>query len=171
VIEEPDEGYRMCAAETLDLYAKADGQIAVPAERVVKFQASFPLAMYALNQVYAALDLAKLSRPFLATANVRVAYEHAVTAQWVLLTAEAEDRLVGSVNRHARQVVRMMETHATIPEELRTGYGRDGDPTMPSFETRCKDLDGGTGSLYFYYRILSEAVHPSVATLVQHLVR
>jgi hypothetical protein len=119
--------------------------------------------------VNAALILAERNREFLAVANIRVAYEHAVTAQWVLGTDGAEDRLVGSINRHSRQVVAAMAEHTAIPEELNSGFGRDGDPTMPSFRARCAALDGGTDSLYFYYRVLSEAVHPSVATVVQHL--
>jgi len=169
VAETTDDRYRACATEALELYRSADGHIAVLAEKTVKFQATFPLAMYALNQVYAALELAKLGRPFLATANVRVAYEHAVTGQWVLFTDGAEDRLVGSINREMRKMVRMLESYAEIPEELRTGYGQDGDPLMPNFRDRCRAPDGGNDSLYWYYSALSDAVHPSVATLVQHL--
>lgn len=164
-----DDEYRECANAALRLYGSAGGFFQVAPGNVVKFQASFPLAMYALNQVHAALMLAERNRAYLAVANVRVAYEHAVTAQWVLLTEGAEEKLVGSVNRHSRLVVDMMADHATIPDELRDGFGRAGDPTMPSVETRCRDLDGGSGSLYYFYRVLSEAVHPSVATLLQHL--
>jgi hypothetical protein len=169
VAETTDEEYRACATAALELYRSADGHMAVQVEKTVKFQATFPLAMYALNQVHAALELVKLGRPFLATANVRVAYEHAVTAQWVLFTEGAEDRLVGSINREMRKMVRMLEGYAAIPEELRTGYGQDGDPLMPHFRDRCTALDGGSDSLYWYYSALSDAVHPSVATLVQHL--
>jgi hypothetical protein len=164
-----DEELRECARAALDLYGSVEGQLKVPQEGVVKFRATFPIAMYALNQAHAALMLAERGRSYLAVANVRVAYEHAVTAQWVLFTEGAEEKLVGSVNRHSRQIVKAMASHATIPEELRTGYGRDGDPTMPNFWDRCRALDGGNESLYFYYQVLTEAVHPSVATLVQHL--
>jgi hypothetical protein len=82
--EVDDEAYRQCAHETLQLYAAADGQLKVPVEGAVKFRATFPIAMYALNQVYAASLLTEKDREYLAVANVRVAYEHAVTAQWVL---------------------------------------------------------------------------------------
>jgi hypothetical protein len=169
VTEATDSDLRECARAALQLYATADGQFRVKQEGQVKFQATFPIAMYALNQVHAALLLADNNREYLAVANVRVAYEHAVTAQWVLSTEGAEERLVGSVNQHSRQVIRAMSGHTTIPDELQTGYGRDGDPTMPNFWERCKALDGGNDSLYFYYRVLTEAVHPSVATMVQHL--
>jgi hypothetical protein len=125
-----DESLRECAMAALQLYATADGQFRVKQEGQVKFQATFPIAMYALNQVRAALILADKNREYLAVANVRLAYEHAVTAQWVLFTEGAEEKLVGSVNRHSRQVVTAMGAHAAIPEALQTGYGRDGDPTM-----------------------------------------
>jgi len=118
-----DESLRECAMAALQLYATADGQFRVKQEGQVKFQATFPIAMYAHNQVRAALILAAKNREYLAVANVRVAYEHAVTAQWVLFTEGAEEKLVGSVNRHSRQVVKAMATHAAIPEELQTGYG------------------------------------------------
>lgn len=169
VREVTDAEYRECANAVLRLYGSVEGHFEVKPENVVKFQASFPLAMYALNQVHAALMLAERNRSYLAVANVRVAYEHAVTAQWVLFTEGAEERLVGSVNRHTRQVVDMLASHATIPDELHDGFGQAGDPTMPSVETRCRDLDSDTDSLYYFYRVLSEAVHPSVATLLQHL--
>lgn len=169
VAEVNDEDLRECAGAVLQLFAAVDGHLRVKQERQVKFQATFPIAMYALNQVHAALMLAERNCGYLAVANVRVAYEHAVTAQWVLFNEGAEEKLVGSVNRHSRQVIKAMASHAAIPEELQTGFGGDGDPTMPSFWDRCKALDGGDGSLYFYYRVLTEAVHPSVATIVQHM--
>jgi hypothetical protein len=169
VREVTDVELRDCAHAALELYASVSGQFRVPQEGTVKFQASFPIAMYALNQVHAALKLSERNREYLAVANVRVAYEHAVTAQWVLFTEGAEDKLVGSINQHSRKVIKAISTHATIPDELWSGFGRDGDPTMPTFWERCKALDGGSGSLYFYYRVLTEAVHPSVATVVQHL--
>lgn len=66
-------------------------------------------------------------------------------------------------------MVRLLEDYAVIPDKLRMGYGQDGDPTMPNFRDRCRVLDGGNDTLYWYYSALSEAVHPSVATLAQHL--
>jgi hypothetical protein len=109
-----DDDLRECARAALQLYATAGGQLRVKQEGQVKFQATFPIAMYALNQVYAALMLAEKKREYLAVANVRVAYEHAVTAQWVLFTEGAEENLVGSINRHSRLVVKAMAEHAAI---------------------------------------------------------
>lgn len=164
-----DDELQECAKAALDFYASVSGLLRVPQEGTIKFQATFPIAMYALNQVHGALMLAERNREYLAVANVRVAYEHAVTAQWVLFTDGAEEKLIGSINRHSRKVIKAMASRTVIPDELQTGFGRDGDPTMPNFWKRCEDLDGGNGSLYFYYQVLTEAIHPSVATLRQHL--
>jgi hypothetical protein len=163
------EGYQRCARETLQLYAAADGQFRVPVERTVKFQATFPLAMYALNQVHAALILAEKKREYLAVANVRVAYEHSVTAQWVLFTDGAEQRLIGTINRHNRSEIEDLTTYAAVPDELLSGFGRDGDATMPTFKKRCEALNPASTALFSLYRNLSVGVHPSAATLNQHL--
>ncbi|SHG13419.1 hypothetical protein SAMN05443575_1466 [Jatrophihabitans endophyticus] len=167
--EEVDTQYRACARDALQLYATATGQFAVPQEGTVKFQATFPLAMYALNQVHAALILAENKREYLAVANVRVAYEHAVTAQWVLFTRSAEEKLVGTLHRHNRFVVKDLATYANVPDELLTGFGEQGDPVMPNFKVQCEALNPSSDALISLYRNLTVGVHPSSATLAQHL--
>lgn len=167
--EVTDDEYRACADAVLRMYATISGQFAVKAEDQVKFQACFPIAMYALNQVNAALSLADRLPPYVAVSNVRVAFEHAVTSQWVLFTEGAEERLVGTLNRANRLVIADLSKHAEVPELLQTGYGRDGEPSMPSFEARCATFEQGSKTLYTIYRTLSGAVHPSIATLLQHL--
>lgn len=164
-----DADYRECARDALELYASVSGQVAVPKDGQVKFQATFPLAMYALNQVHAALILAESRREYLAVANVRVAYEHAVTAQWVLFTEGAEEKLVGTLHRHNRFVVEDLATYATVPDELLSGFGEHGDPVMPKFKAQCEALNPASDALFSLYRNLSVGVHPSSATLAQHL--
>lgn len=61
--EASDEQYRACAPAALELYRAAEGRIAVQLERTVEFQATFPLAMYALNQVCASLGDVNLGWP------------------------------------------------------------------------------------------------------------
>ncbi len=68
--------------------------IEVADEDQIKFRVCFPLVAHSLNQIAAALLLLRAGQPFVATANVRVAFEHALTAQWVLLTHGGEERLV-----------------------------------------------------------------------------
>ena len=144
-------------------------------ENEIKFRACFPLAMYALNQLYVATKVADLKREFLASANVRVAFEHAVTAQWVLYTDDAEQRLIGSMRHQNRRTLkpvlkRAQEQHLDVPAQLITEFGRGGDPSMPTFKDRCIALEGNADSLYLLYGSLSAAVHPSIATLSHHLV-
>lgn len=167
--EDGDERYLECARDALQLYATATGQFAVPQEKTVKFQATFPLAMYALNQVHAALILAENKREYLAVANVRVAYEHAVTAQWALFTDGAEEKLVGTLHRHNRFVVEDLASYATVPDELLSGFGEQGDPVMPKFKAQCEALNPSSDALFSLYRNLTVGVHPSSATLAQHL--
>jgi hypothetical protein len=78
--------------------------------------------------------------------------------------------MVGTMKRHNRLIIKAISASAKVPAELLSGFGRDGDPTMPNFEQRCIALEGNVGALFFLYRALSEALHPSTATLAQHLV-
>ena len=57
-----------------------------------KFRVCFPLAAHALNHVEAAVAL-QSSSPWVAMSSVRIAFEHALTAQWVLWTKDGEDLL------------------------------------------------------------------------------
>ena len=57
-----------------------------------KFRVCFPLAAHALNHVEAAVAL-QSSSPWVAMSSVRIAFEHALTAQWVLWTKNGEDLL------------------------------------------------------------------------------
>ena len=57
-----------------------------------KFRVCFPLAAHALNHVEAAVTLHS-SSPWVAMSCVRIAFEHALTAQWVLWTKDGEDLL------------------------------------------------------------------------------
>ncbi len=117
--EVTDAQLRDCAKAALDLYSAASDQLRVPQDGTIKFQATFPIAMYALNQVNGALVLAERDREYLAVANVRVAYEHAVTPQWVLCTEGAEDKL-GLLVRERRHDLRLGQAELAA----RAGVGR-----------------------------------------------
>lgn len=87
----------------------------------------------------------------------------------MLFTKGAEEKLLGSVNRHNRLVVKAMAHYVAIPDELQSGFGVDGEPTMPTFRDRCSALNRDSDSLFSLYQNLSVAVHPSAATMAQHL--
>src|SRR5258707_15663768 len=84
----------VAAAEACVLRWQGALPIEVVDEERVKFRVCFPLVAHSLSQVAAALLLLHAGQPFVATANTRVALEHALAAQWVLLTYRGEERLV-----------------------------------------------------------------------------
>jgi hypothetical protein len=63
-----------------------------------KFTVCFPMAAHAINHVDVALS-ALAAFPWVAKSNARIAFEHALTAQWVLLTADGEARLKSAFDR------------------------------------------------------------------------
>src|SRR4051794_8375555 len=54
-----------------------------------KFIICFPLAAHAINHVETALRT-RDRFPWVAKSSARIAFEHALTAQWILLTADGE---------------------------------------------------------------------------------
>lgn len=52
----------------------------------------FPLAAHAINHVEVALE-AQQKFPWVARTSARVAFEHTLRAQWVLLTVDGEHKL------------------------------------------------------------------------------
>ncbi|ODR19215.1 hypothetical protein [Mycolicibacterium porcinum] len=57
----------------------------VTAKLEPKFRVCFPLSAHALNHLEAAWNTRR-SLPWVAKSGIRIAFEHALTAQWVLLT-------------------------------------------------------------------------------------
>jgi hypothetical protein len=70
--------------------------VAIDSSLEIKFRVCFPLAAHALNHVDTALSLHQ-QRPWVAASCTRVAFEHALAAQWVLLTDGGERELVNSI--------------------------------------------------------------------------
>lgn len=135
------------------------------------FRACYPFALHALNQVDAALTLIDAGITYPAVVNVRVAFEHAVTSQWVRLTADGPARLLAAVERHHVNAVRDMNTWSNeVPDELLEQVGAQRvDPSLPAFWEICDRFDGSTKQLYTVYRALSSAVHVSLDTVGRHL--
>src|SRR3546814_3048536 len=67
-----------------------------------KFRLCFPLCANAINHVEAALA-ARSRYPWVAKASARIAFEHALTAQWVLLTVNGEYRLKAHMDYKAHK--------------------------------------------------------------------
>jgi hypothetical protein len=152
-----------------------------------KFLMCFPLAAHAMNHVEAALT-ARVAFPWIAKTSTRVAFEHALTAQWVLLTADGEATLkAGFDHRDNVRSERLIEAlrrlghadngfaaaaHGLTDEQLsRLVRGKPDEPGPGSVESMCRRFASGgiENLLYDAYRELSGAVHPSLALLQAHL--
>lgn len=146
-----------------------------------KFRLCFPLAANALNHVEAALTV-KATSPWVAAASARVAFEHALTAQWVLLTESGEDKLVQEItakgytranefadalNGLARDDPKFTE-HELSAEQRRVLIGEKPAPSGWAVQMLC-DRFSNTRLFYDVYRDLSQAVHPSQGLLTAYL--
>ncbi len=66
--------------------------IAVSRAVELKFRMIYPLALHALNNVAVSLDLSE-RLPWVAAGQARIAFQHPLKAQWVLLTHDGEQEL------------------------------------------------------------------------------
>ncbi|WP_422743608.1 hypothetical protein ACN27E_18370 [Mycobacterium sp. WMMD1722] len=144
-----------------------------------KFRLCFPLAAHALNHVEAAVALLS-SSPWVAMSSVRIAFEHALTAQWVLWTRDGEDLLaqqmalqdhrrssefVDAVVRAAADTPDLAES-ASLAEEFGKFLGEKPVSDWSVFNL-CERFSS-TRLLYGIYRDLTQAVHPSYGLVRAH---
>jgi hypothetical protein len=90
-----DDGCLSVARHCVDLWHQLwrDGPVSFDSSLEIKSRVCFPLAAHALNHADVALGLHQ-ERPSVAASCTRVAFEHALAAQWVLLTEDGEQELV-----------------------------------------------------------------------------
>lgn len=122
---------------------------------------------HSLNQVNAALLLLRADRPFVATANTRIAFEHSLAAQWVLLTHGGEKRLVRNMEAGYLLHAKEFSKAVSDPPELKDIVNRspvEGKDRSYSVPMACSRFDQ-SGLLYGLYRDLSQSIHPSLETL------
>ncbi len=135
-----------------------------------KFQAVYPLAAHAIEQVEAAQLLIGASRPYAAEANARAAFQHAVTAQWVLLTDGGETELVSEMKRTHSATVKDFSLSASVPDDLLSAANEKIASQGPArdFWRMCERFSRDK-ALYVLFRRLSDSVHPSLRTFTYHL--
>lgn len=163
------------AASRLEVVVKLDN----------KFRLCFPLAAHALNHVEAAWNL-RTSLPWMAKSGARVAFEHALTAQWVLLTEGGEAQLKTQLDRDAfvrremyvdsvRKLSQLDDTftqaHGLTDADLTSLIGERPEGGRRRFEAICRRFANTDMANLFYdiFRDLSEAVHPSYGLIQSHL--
>lgn len=166
---------------------KGRSRLAVEARLRDKFVMCFPLAAHAMNHIEAALA-ARNGFPWIAKSSTRIAFEHALTAQWVLMTADGERKLKASFdnNDHIRSdrfvkgvqsLGRNDECFAQAAHGLTDAqlselvHARSDAPGPATVEGMCQRFASGGAErlLYDIYRELSGAVHPSLSLLRAHL--
>lgn len=166
---------------------KARSGLAIEARLNDKFVMCFPLAAHAINHIEAALA-AQNASPWIAKSSARIAFEHALTAQWVLMTADGERKLKASFdnNEHIRgerfvKGVQSLGRGDEIFAEAAHGLtdaqlselvqARSDGPGPATVEGMCQRFASGGVErlLYDIYRELSGSVHPSLSLLRAHL--
>jgi hypothetical protein len=166
---------------------EALSELAVEARMHDKFVMCFPLAAHAMNHIEAALT-ARESFPWISKASTRIAFEHALTAQWVLMTEDGErklkasfdnkdhirsDRFVKGVQRLGRDDEAFAQAaHGLSDAQLKElVQARSNGPGPATIEGMCQRFASGGAEclLYDIYRELSGSVHPSLSLLRAHL--
>lgn len=169
------------AQQCVDLWHRLwFGRLAVVSAREVKFRICFPLAAHALNHVETALSLYQ-QRPWVAASSTRVAFEHALAAQWVLLTDGGERELVnwmeGQRHLRAKEFADALSRLASEPNasvatlsesEHQALIGDPPDASGWSVANACSRFSD-TKLFYDIYRNLSQAEHPSLGLISAHL--
>lgn len=146
----------------------------------------FPLAAHAMKHVEAALE-ARQQFPWVARASARVAFEHALTAQGILLTADGERKLIANFDNgdHTRteRLIRGVQRLGHDDEEFAlAAHGLSDDELLGLVQAKaqgagadnregmCRRFASGGADdvLYHIYPDLSGAVHPSLSLLCAH---
>lgn len=169
-VDELNRGYLLAAREVLKLFTKRRAPLVVDPEENIPFRVCYPLTMYALNQVGAAVLLHDRGVPYAATVNVRVAFEHAIWAEWVRLTDGGPERVVSHWKANNVTAVQDMGVWTTLPPDLVEMVAQPREPgERPSFQAVCDRFGAKRKMIYSVYRSLNTTVHPSLDTLRRHL--
>lgn len=133
-----------------------------------RFQAAYPFATYALNQNVIAARLVGDGQQYFAQVNVRVAFEHALVAQWVMLTEGAEDQLLATLYPSEKELPHSRSNGNHRRSEPQAPLAAPSTPGIPSIEKLCDRFDT-TDQIRSLYRELTAAVQPSLSVLAAHV--
>jgi hypothetical protein len=160
------EAARRCLA----LWRRPNPTLEVQAKLEPKFRVAYPMIAHALNHVANALSIMDKA-PLVAASSARVAIEHALTAQWILLTRDGE-RVVANNMKHSWMTRSQRFADATgTHDELKPILDRDPIPESERSFTNQMVFDrfDDTGRFYDLYRDLTQAIHPSYGTITAHI--
>lgn len=157
------------AREALECFRNGPAYEVLDADRD-KFQVVYPLSAHVMEQVSAALILIDAELCYPAESNARSAFQHAVTAQWVVLTEGGEDQVLAEMKRTHSTTVEDFSLSVDLPDELLSVIGDRPKSQGPArdFWWMCSRFSNDK-ALYVMFRRLSDSVHPSLRTFNEHL--
>jgi hypothetical protein len=169
-VEDLNRGYLLAARGVLEMFKVQRAPIVVDPEDEIPFRVCYPLTMYALNQDAAAVLLHDNGAPYSATVNVRVAFEHAIWAEWVRLTEGGPERVVSHWRANNVTAAGDLGAWTKLPPDLVDMVNAPRDAgERPSFQVVCDRFGSKKKMIYSVYRSMNTAVHPSLETLRRHL--
>jgi hypothetical protein len=145
-----------------------DMPIAVAQSDELKFRMIYPFALHALNNVVIGLDLSQ-RLPWIAAEHARIAFEHALTAQWVLLTHEGEQKLLVEFQNEAHKRAKGLHRGLGSPSEYVAIVSADPPKSDWNVWNACARFADSPELFYDVYRNLSGATHPSYGTVMAYL--
>jgi hypothetical protein len=135
-----------------------------------KFKVVYPLSAHVMELVAATNLLVEEGFSYAAEPCARAALQHAVTAQWIVLTHDGEREVVAEMKRVHKATVQDFSASVELPEELLAHAASLVSHQGPArdFWRMCERFSTDK-SLYVMFRRLSDAVHPSLKTMNAHL--
>ncbi|MDR6417562.1 hypothetical protein [Pseudarthrobacter sulfonivorans] len=167
---------RRACEELLQLHQSQE-VMTVAASDSMMAQVLHGLCQQALNHSRAAWAVIDAGFPVEASANIRTALEHAVTAQWAFLTPNGVGHLVDGAKFKASQYFDSAGLQVELGPAAKNQIAEwKSHRQLPSFSAICDELDGThnpdvprSGLLRFEYVRLSQAIHVTSSTISGYL--
>ena len=170
-IESLDAAFLLAARKVVALWRQWWGPgkpLAVPRPDELKLRMIYPLAVHALNNAVVGLDLFE-RLPWVAAGHARIAFEHALTAQWVLLTHDGEQKFLVELQNESHKRAKEFHKGLGSPAEYAAMVGAEPPKSDWSVWNACARFTDSPQLFYDIYRNLSGATHPSYGTVMAYL--
>lgn len=173
--EAPDEETLRAALETMLTWHRDWDNITLGHRKQRDFWMIWGLIAHALSQAEAALVLVDDPRLALCSeVNARVAFEHALLAQYVHLHPEGQEKLRQLTAFHSRKLAESMKDFPMDEALAEAQYDllskpKPKRPDIADMATLLRAFDP-TGTLYVPYKLLCQTVHPSGSTMTRYMV-
>ncbi len=167
-LEHSPELLEAVCKEFLDLHAKSSS-ISVGHTKAEKLMLIHGLVANAILMTKAGLILIERNQIHAAKAQTRVAFEHAVTAQWIHLHPDGVDSFKAKTKQQYGRYINKASKVMDIPKDILESFNAmpefaKPNPGIHDFKSMCDDF---VGMEWFYviFSTLSGGIHPSNATV------